>query len=87
MLELTDTEREVLMADPRVLQLIVEATVEAEIRGYQMGQAAGHDAVKHGYEAGYNDGQAAGFRDGYNAREDEFWDEAAAWAAVAPQRS
>lgn len=48
--------RAALMADPRVMELVVEAAVEGEIRAYGWGVEAGY---KTGYDVGWTEGYAS----------------------------
>lgn len=68
---LTETEREQLMADPRIMQLVVEATVEGEIRGYGAGYAAAHLEDEGQREQRERDAYDAGWVTGYEAWKEE----------------
>lgn len=48
--------RAALMADPRVMELVVEATVEGEVRAYGWGVEAGYAT---GYDVGWIEGYAS----------------------------
>ena len=57
-----EKERAALMTDPRVLQLVIEATIEGETRGYRYGREAGaKDGYQSGYDAAWEEGREAGY--------------------------
>lgn len=61
-MEQLPSDEALLLADPRVSALILDAVEAAEARGYARG-------FQEGNQIGYTAGHAAGLDDGYNAYE------------------